>query len=413
MQMKSLDLSAIREDRPAAIVVGLGQNGLASVRSLARAGLPVIAVDQDLMKFTARSRLCQKIELRSGKGSPELVEKLLELGPRLPSKAVLFPSGDAALQRLSEHRGELQPFYRFSFPSRELVALTLDKKRFYEFAKANNIAIPQFFCPTDGGDCARVAREVQYPALIKPYQPNLGWRQRFPGKKLFRAEDANALLALYEKLAPTHDDLIVQEIIPGPDSNLAFSLTYFDSGSQPLGMFTGRKLRQYPPHFGTASMAESRFDATVADLTTGILRALSYTGYGSVEFKWDPRQAIYKAIEVTARTWFPHGISTACGLNLLHIAYCNIIGEKGPDDQGFEEGVKWIHEDRDLRACLHLMRHGELSLGDWVASYRGKRTFALAARDDIGPFLFFLAHLAGIPWRLLRRRLSLGHRDQS
>jgi len=402
--MKSLDLSTISEELPAAIVVGLGQNGLASVRALARAGVPVIALDRDLDKFTARTKLCQKIELRAGKDSVELIDKLLELGPRLPSKAVLFPSGDGPLQRLSEHRDALQDYYRFSFPRHEIVALTLDKKRFYEFAARQNIAIPRFYCPTDSAACTRIARDIRFPALIKPYQPNLGWRQRFPGKKIFTVESATALISQYEALARIHNDLIVQEIIPGDDSNLAFSLTYFDSQSKPLGMFTGRKLRQYPPHFGTASFAESLLNPAIADHTVAILEGMEYTGYGSVEFKWDPRDSLYKAIEVTARTWFPHGISAACGLNLPHIAYCDIIGAPTAPDPGFREGVKWIHEDRDLRAGLQLVRHGELSLGAWLSSYRGRRTFALAATDDPWPLFYFLAHLATVPWRTLRRR---------
>lgn len=404
--MKSLDLSGLRPELPAAIVVGLGQNGLASVRSLARAGIPVIAVERELDAFTARTRLCQKIELRHRKDSMELIDTLVELGPRLPSKAVLFPSGDGPVERLSAHRSALEPYYHFSFPSHENVALALDKKRFYEFAQAHGIAIPESYFPADSADCARIARQIPYPALIKPYQPNLGWRQRFPGKKLFRAEDAAQLTSLYRDLVEVHSDLIIQEIIPGADDRLSFSLTYFDEHSQPLGMFTGRKLRQYPPHFGTSSMAESRSDHAIAQATIDILGAMHYTGYGSVEFKWDPRRQLFKAIEVTARTWFPHGISTACGLNLLHIAYCHLVGLPVPADEGFEEGVKWIHEDRDLRSALLQIRRGELGIGDWVRSYRGRRTYALAASDDPLPFVFFLIHLATVPGRGLLRRLT-------
>jgi predicted ATP-grasp superfamily ATP-dependent carboligase len=384
--------------------LGLGQNGLASVRSLARASIPVIAIDRDLKSFTARTRLCQKIELRREKDSTELIDVLLELGLKLPSKAVLFPSGDGPVQRLSEHREELEPYYHFSFPSQENVSLALDKKRFYEFAQAHRILIPESYFPVDRADCARIAKQIPYPALIKPYQPNLGWRQRFPGKKLFVADDAAALTALYEELVQVHRDLIVQEIIPGADDKLAFSLTYFDKASKPLGMFTGRKLRQYPPHFGTSSMAESRYDDEIMQRTLDILAAMRYTGYGSVEFKWDPRQKVFKAIEVTVRTWFPHGISTACGLNLLHIAYCDLVGLPVPRDQGFADGVKWIHEDRDLRSALAQIRDGELGIAEWLRSYRGRRTYALAAKDDPTPFLFFLLHLATIPWRSFLRR---------
>lgn len=404
--MKGVDLSGITPELPAAIVLGLGQNGLASVRSLARVGVPVIAIDRDRDAFTMRTRLCQKLMLRNGMDSVELIDTLLELGPRLPSKAVLFPSNDGAVQNLSQHREALEPYYRFIFPSHETVTMALDKKRFYQFAQQHQLDIPESYYPADGTDCARIAKQIPYPALIKPYQPNPVWRQRFPGKKLFRADNAAALIKLYDELAQVQQDLIVQEIIPGTDDNLSFSLTYFDAHSRPLGMFTGRKLRQYPPHFGTSSMAESRLDSEIAQRTTDILSAMRYTGYGSIEFKWDPRKEIFKAIEVTVRTWFPHGISTACGLNLLQIAYCDLVGLAVPKDTGFADGVKWIHEDRDLRSALQMIRGGELSVGKWLRSYQGKRTYALAAADDPLPFIFFLIHMGTVPWRALARRLG-------
>ncbi len=186
---------------------------------------------------------------------------------------------------------------------------------------------------------------------------------------------------------------------------MAFSLTYFNKSSEPLGIFTGHKVRQYPPRVGTSSLAESRWDAGIAEQTIRILQAMNYTGYGSVEFKWDPREQRYKALEVTARTWFPHGLSTACNLNLVLTAYCDIFNLPLPPANGFRDGVKWVHEERDVKSSFIRLRTGELTLKQWLESYRGKRTYAISAWDDPGPLLHLLGNFMSAPFRHVARAL--------
>lgn len=396
----------IDHTKPPAVVLGLGQNGLATVRSLGRHGIPVIGIDRDLRHYTASTRYCKRILSPKYEEGEHLIEILVELGKTLPRKGLLFPSGDFPLHLISERREFLEDYYDFSFPEREVVRLTLDKKQFYKFAAGKNFIIPQTFFPAGPEDCPAIGQEIRYPCIIKPFQPNLGWRRRFPGRKLFVAHNSDSLHRLYEELFEVHQDLVVQELIPGDDSQLSFSLTYFNKRSQPLGMFTGRKVRQYPPKFGTSSLAESRLDARIAEHTVKILQAMNYTGYGSVEFKWDPRDKQFKALEVTARTWFPHGISTACNLNLVLMAYCDVFNLPLPPANGFRNGVKWVHEERDVKSSLLRLRAGELTLKQWLGSYKGERTYAIAAWDDPGPLLHLLGSYLSAPLRFAARALS-------
>src|SRR5262245_40818174 len=86
-----------------AIVLGLGQNGLATVRDLARQGIPVIGVDANLKQATAHTRLCRKVVCADFRGEG-LLQCLLDLGRTLPAKGILFPSGDISLDLVSERR---------------------------------------------------------------------------------------------------------------------------------------------------------------------------------------------------------------------------------------------------------------------------------------------------------------------
>lgn len=389
---------------PRAVVLGLGQNGLATVRALGRQGVPVIGVDSDLTQVTARTRYCEKVRCPDFKRGGSLIPILKDLGARFSSKAVLFPSGDHSLHSVSEMREMLRDHYVFTFPSKDVVRLTLDKKRFYEFAAKRGFPIPQTFFPKSEDDCESISRQVRYPCIIKPIQPDLGWRSQFPDHKLFQADGRYELLKICRVLYKKHSAYVIQERIPGRDSHLHFSLTYFNADSRPLCMFTGRKLRQYPPRFGTSSMAESVWDPRISEMTIQILSAMKYTGYGSVEFIWDSRDNKFKIIEVSARTWFPHGISSACGLNIEYLAYCDQLGLPKPPVDGFREAVKWIHERRDLESALAYMRSGDLRLSEWLSSYSGDRTYAIFAWDDVMPAVFLGAQLLSVPLRRFLRK---------
>jgi D-aspartate ligase len=380
-----------------AVVLGLGQNGLATVRALARQGVPVIGVDANLRQPTARTRLCCKVACTDFRGEG-LLQCLLDLGRTLPAKGVLFPSGDISLELVSERREALSAYFDFILPEKEVMRLVLNKKTFYHFARQNGFLIPDTYFPRDEPEVAELSHGLRFPCILKPFQPDAAWRRQFPDVKLFEASSRQELLRHYRALCHLHPEFLIQEVIPGPDSSLAFSLTFFD-GQRSLGMFTGRKLRQFPPFYGTSCLAESWPNPWVAEETVRLLKALGYQGYGSVEFKWDPRDERFKIIELTPRTWFPHGLSTACGMNLPYMMYRYVLGLPVEEPQGFVEGLKWIHEERDILSALRMWQEGKLSVREWLSSYRGRRTYALAAWDDPGPILTALL-------RLLRRPLS-------
>jgi len=299
---------------PPAVVLGLGQNGLATIRALARMGVPVIGIDNDLEQPGAHTRYARKSHCPGfSTEGPELADHLMRLGADLGQKAVLFPSGDINLTVVSENRERLAAHFHIVLPSREVLRRILDKKVFYRFAQENDLPIADTWFVNDAADIRRLAGTVRYPSLIKPYQPNAAWRRAFD-TRLFIANSAEQLVRLYDRLAAVHTDLLLQEYIPGGDGDLCWGVTYLTRDGEPVALWTGRKLRQYPRGFGTATLAESRWLPDVADETLRALRALGHTGYGVVEFKRDARDGVLRITEVTGgRTWFPHGLVTRSG----------------------------------------------------------------------------------------------------
>lgn len=379
--------------RTPAVVIGLGINGLGTVRSLGRAGIPAYGLSGGNGDPGEYSRYCEMVRCPNMSDPGAIVESLVSLGRRLPGKSVLFPSGDLSLEIVSEHREALAPFYHFPFPDRDTVRLVLHKGRFVRFAVEHRLPMARTFFPDTLAALREVARTIHYPCLLKPSVAGPEWRRQ--GLKLLAATTPAELEAAFQRAVVIEHDLIVQEVTPGPDSSLQFSLTYLNAGGTPLAMFTGRKLRQYVPRFGISSMAVSQWSPEIDRLTRDTLAALKYTGYGSVEFKRHAETGQFLMTEVTARTWYPHALSERCGINLPAIAYHDLLAlEPYPIPAGFPDGAKWIDEVNDFKSGLYYWRQGELTLGDWWASYRGRRYWARATADDPKPFLVFLVRLA-------------------
>jgi predicted ATP-grasp superfamily ATP-dependent carboligase len=394
--------------QPVAVVLGLGQNGLASVRALGRAGVPVIGIDSDLSQPSARTRYATRVHCPDfNAAGPGLLECLLRIGQGLADKGVLFPTGDLNLTLMSEHREALEPYFHVALPPKDVVRLFLNKKAFYRFAMEHGFAIPATFFPAGPAEMRDIAERIAYPALIKPFQPNATWRRTFD-TRLFVADSREALLALYEHLFRVHEDLIIQEYMPGKDSELFWSATYLDRDGKAPAIWTGRKLRQYPRRFGSTSFAESEWEPWIARETMNILEAAGHRGLGFAEFKRDRRDGRFKLTEVTAgRTWFPHGLVTQTGINLPLIMYRDMLGLPYEAPATYVQGMKWIHEERDLKTVfLYFIPEGEMTVWSWLRSYRGRRVYAYAAWDDPGPIAASAARVVKAVWRRLKRRVA-------
>ena len=379
-------------EKTPAVVLGLGQNGLGAVRALGRAGVPVLGLDSDLEQPGAQTRFCRKVHCPDfAKGGQALLDKLVEVGEELrrhDMKGVIIPTGDLNVEMVSERREELEPYYHLSLPSKEVLRLFLDKKSFYKLAIERGFPLPRTWFTEGDHDIDAIARDIAYPCLIKPFQPNASWRQTFD-TRLFLADSADMLRQLYDLIYPVHQDLIIQEYMPGDDAQVCWGVTYLDRDQKPLAKWAGHKIRQYPRGFGTATLAESLDDPELAQLAIDILVGVGHRGYGVVEFKRDRRDGKRKITEATGgRTWFPHSIVTRSGINLPLLWYRDVLGLPVEPQTRYEAGIKWIHEERDLKTVmLYFLPEKRLTPWTWLRSYAGKRTYAYAAWDDPGPFL--------------------------
>ena len=95
------------------------------------------------------------------------------------------------------------------------------------------------------------------------------------------------------------DRYILQEWIPGGDSEVFFVLFAFDENGVMLAEYAGQKLWQWPPLGGSTAVCRLIEEPQLVSLARTIALRLKMTGLGSIEFKRDPRTGKFLVTEPT------------------------------------------------------------------------------------------------------------------
>jgi D-aspartate ligase len=397
----------MQNERPPAIVIGLDSiTGLQTARILTQRGVPVIAIAKDLGHFSCKTKVCKKI-LETDTDGEELIFTLEKLGPTLKEKAVLFPCSDICVLVISRYRDRLQDWYHVVLPAADVIEMMVDKVKFYRFAQENGFPISNTYFLSSREDAEEATRKLTFPVILKPpYRPD-EWRKHTK-EKVFKVAHADELLSIYDRCCEWAEVLIAQEWIRGTDTNHITCNCYFDSASEPLVIFTSRKLRQWPQKTGQGCLGEAYRDDIVALETIRLYKNVGFRGLAYLEMKKDEKSGKYFIIEPNVgRPTGRSATAEANGVELIYTMYCDAIGWKLPTNREQKEGnVKWIYLRQDIQSAIYSWLHGELTLREWWQSVRGPKWYAVLSWTDPAPFWYDLWRTIGYQIKLQISKLT-------
>ena len=362
---------------PPALVVDVGWvNGLAAIRSLGRAGAPVLAVDHRPWALGLRSKYARPVVTPDpGTDEDEFVAVLEELGDALGTPAPVFPTHDVGLNAVARAQERLGTRFLYPFPPWDALERIQNKRAQLDAAVAAGIDIPGTAHPRTAAEAVAAAEELGYPVLVKPADP-VEFKRRHR-RQAFRCETRAELADAYAKAEP-HEPM-VQELVPGGDETLYTLGSYLDATGRPLGLFSGRKLRQTPPLVGTCRVGEAVWMQEMVDAGLRFLAALEFRGLSQVEFKRDPRDGRYKLMEINPRLFQWHGLAAACGVDLPRLAYYDLLGLPVPAASMNGRRRRW--------SITFLA-------GEGPAFQRPPYVDAVLALDDLRPAAVYAARIA-------------------
>ena len=317
-----VDVSASgAQDIPAVVVGAAGACGLGLVRSLGRAGVPVVLLDTDRAAPAMHSRYGRKVLIPALSGPP-LVKELLALRAGMRGSPVLFVTDDEAALTLSTYRDALQGSYRFRLPTHECMTTLMQKTRFQEVAERYGFPVPRAVRIAQGDNMEDLA-SLRFPCIVKPTLRTSDYVKR----RLHRAYKVESCLdaqTIARQLLLTVPEVIVQEWIAGPDSNIYFCLQYRSQERGTVCCFTGRKLSIWPRDVGITASCTSAPHAQSAlrMLTEAFFERTSFVGMGSIEYKQDARTGAFVMVEPTVgRVDWQEEVATLHGINISFEAY--------------------------------------------------------------------------------------------
>ena len=355
------------------------------MRSLGRKGIPVFAYDTEPKCRTGRTRyadcgVCPHPVYKER----ELLQFLLELGHKFSDKAVLFAGADDYVSFISKNRDALSQHYHFLLPEPSLIEAVLDKRSTYELALKHNIPVPKTLIVDKDSRFEDFIGQMTFPCILKPVY-SAEFRRKLNKKAIVidREDELKQKYSHYSQFG----ELMIQELIPGDEDQLYGVATLFDADMNLLAVFTGQKLHQYPPYFGSGSLVRSMRDDAIAKAGVSFLRDLGFKGFGKLEFKLDPRDGKLKFLEINPRTWYWHSLSQACGVDLPYLYYLSVTGQNPQPVTEQKTGVNWLYLVRDFLAFRDKRKDGGgVSFVEWLKSLSGKKEYALFAWDDPLPF---------------------------
>jgi D-aspartate ligase len=309
-------------DMPQAVVLGGLINGLSVVRSLARAGIRPVLVSNERDLATG-SKYVRWFRIRTYHDET-FVDDLLRLREGMTHQPVLICAQDPPLLAVSKYRDRLAPYFAFQdLPPHERLVDLARKERFFQMAQQGGFPVPPTVLLRSRNDLSAISH-LRPPLCVKQNGHSQSYEMTF--KKAYRVESHAEARSLCEQILDVSGEVLVQEWIEGTNDSIYFSLCYMAHPTP--AAFTGRKGRSWPPQIGvTASCwAAPEVAEELEDLTIRFFRHVGFTsGFASMEFKRDQRDGRFLMVEPTVgRTNGQIEISALCGINLCHVAYCDL-----------------------------------------------------------------------------------------
>lgn len=366
--------------------------GLGVVRALGIMGVPVVLVHYDERDMAHVSRyVAEAISAPHPEKNREAFIRLLMNCAERFSGGILMPASDEALTVVSLHKKLLQEHFIVACPEWEVTRRCIDKKLTYALAEAHGIPAPRTTLPRCRADVVAYAEAAEFPCLVKPSQSHLFY-DRFK-QKMFRVDTPDQMLDAWEQAREAGLEVLLQEIIPGGDSQVVNYNAYAWEGRS-LVEFTAEHVRNAPPCFGSPRVVMSREIPEVIDSGRKTLQAFGYHGFACTEFKLDQRDGSYKLMEINARHNLSTLLAVRCGLNFPWLEYRHLVYGELPRPADFSKGIYWIDLVRDIGYSIIYRNKESYSPRQYLQPYRGPNVFAILDRKDLRPFLQRVGFLA-------------------
>ena len=334
------------------VLLGTDANAYGMARSFYEEyGIHSLAIGKGALVATANSRIVtvmvQDPRLEEDDVFVDTLTKFAEQQKALhPDKILLLvPCGDNYIKLLVRNQDKLCHLYRFECISEELLMRLSMKESFYQVCEEYGFEFPKTdSCTYENYKEHRPA--FGFPMIIKPSNSVAYWNCKFPHKKkVFVADNEEEYRKILDAIygSSYKDTLILQEYIPGEDSQMRVMNCYCGSDGKVRLISLGNALLEEhtPEGIGSYAAIINGYDEELSARMKRFLEDLGYVGFANFDMKLDPRDGTYKLFEMNLRQGRSSYFVTAGGYNLARYLVDDVIYGKKSDCVIANKKVLW------------------------------------------------------------------------
>jgi len=371
---------------------------LAVIRSLGMKDIYVAAGDETAFNAGFLSKYCRHKVLYPSpqRNVQEFLNYMLKL-VRKEKYDLLIPITDFTTIPLSKHKEKFEPYVTVAVPSYSTMVKTSDKALTIKIAAEHGIPYPKTIFVESVKDVETIAKEIEYPAVIKPRTKVIwanGSAMMMKVTQRNYAYNPNDLIAKYKNIVSQNEVLtqrrylpIIQEYVRGT----GYGVEALFHNSELKAIFSHKRLREYPITGGASTLRVSVNNKKLNKLAVKMLKAINWQGVAMVEFKLNGQQEP-KLIEVNGRFWGSLPLAIASGVDFPYLLYKSMVEGGDFSSPKYKVGVKqrWLIPGDILWLYSSIMSKRETwgSIRDFVAAF--------GVADDIitvGDFRPLFGHL--------------------
>ena len=364
-------------------------------------GIRPLAIGMNDSGYVANSSFIETYT-RHGMDDPEVALKsLIEIGELYSDymQLILFGCGDWYVRIIIENKDRLSQYYTIPYIDKELYDKIVIKDNFYAICDHLGLDYPKTYIykcnsansqneasfelnlilnsPYNKDITLETLPDLEYPVIAKPANSAVYHYAQFEGKKkVYKCESKEELINVLKSVEASDYDqnFLIQDMIPGDDTNLRVLTCYCDSNHKMRFAALGRTLIEdpTPTAIGNSVAIINEVNSDINEAARKFLEYIKFTGFASFDLKYDSRDKKYKFFEINVRLGRSNFYVTGSGYNCVKWIVDEYVYHKLPNYEVADKEClysvvpmqvikKYVPEGELKNRAIQLWKNGKLA----------------------------------------------------
>lgn len=301
------------------------------------------------MNFTSYSNILNIEYVDNLWDKKVFLKKMDEVSKKFKKKKLLLVgSNDTYVRLIVENSDQLSKKFIFNYPKLEILNNLLLKDEFYK-KYFNDLDLPKtYIYECNSNFDSKNIKDFMYPIIIKPSDGVCYYEHKFVNQakvyKLNCLKDVERIIKIIKE-SGYDKNLIIQEFIPGDDTNLYDSILYVDKNGKTLVQSFAQIGLQEHSSTGVGNCTllingytQYKLD-NIKERLVKFLEEIGYTGIAEFDLKYDNRDKKFKIFEINPRQARSSYYLTKLGANLITYLIDDLIYNKEKEFRNLNDEI--------------------------------------------------------------------------